>query len=121
MSTSWLIADLAESKGKQELFTKQSPQKLKILREHAIIESAVSSNRIEGVTIDQKRVGTVIFGKSLLRDRNEEEIRGYRDELKRECPNVSVDMIRKVLKDLNKQGKIRSTGRGQNARWEKIN
>ncbi len=81
MSASWLISDLAEAKGKQELFTKQSPQKLKILREHAIIESAVSSNRIEGVTIDQKRVGTVIFGKSLLRDRNEEEIRGYRDVL----------------------------------------
>jgi len=81
MSTSWLISDLAEAKGKQELFTKQSPQKLKILREHAIIESAVSSNRIEGVTIDQKRIGTVIFGKSLLRDRNEEEIRGYRNVL----------------------------------------
>jgi len=81
MSTSWLIADLAEAKGKQELFTKQSPQKLKILREHAIIESAVSSNRIEGVTIDQKRIGTVIFGKPLLRDRNEEEISGYRDAL----------------------------------------
>jgi Fic family protein len=42
-------------------------------------------------------------------------------ELKRECPNVSVDMIRKVLKDLNKQGKIRSGGRGQSARWEKLN
>ncbi len=81
MSTSWLISDLSEAKGKQELYTKQSPQKLKILREHAVIESAVSSNRIEGVTIDQKRVGTVIFGKSLLRDRNEEEIRGYRDVL----------------------------------------
>lgn len=81
MGTSWLMADLAESKGKQELFTKQSPQKLKILREHAIIESAVSSNRIEGVTIDQKRIGTVVFGKSLLRDRNEEEIRGYRNAL----------------------------------------
>jgi Fic family protein len=81
MNTSWLIADLGESKGKQELFTKQSPQRLKTLREHAIIESAVSSNRIEGVTIDQKRVGTVVFGKSLLKDRNEEEIRGYRDTL----------------------------------------
>jgi Fic family protein len=81
MSTSWLIADLAEAKGKQELFTKQSPQKLKILREHAVIESAVSSNRIEGVTIDQKRIGTVIFGKPVLRDRNEEEISGYRDVL----------------------------------------
>ncbi|MCX6583125.1 MAG: hypothetical protein NT166_23370 [Candidatus Aminicenantes bacterium] len=35
MSTSWLIADLAESKGKQELFKKQSPQILKTLREVA--------------------------------------------------------------------------------------
>ena len=81
-STSWYLADLSEARGKQELFTKQSPQKLKVLREHALIESAVSSNRIEGVTVDQARVATVIFGKSLLRDRDEEEVRGYRDGLK---------------------------------------
>ncbi|MCX6583126.1 MAG: hypothetical protein NT166_23375 [Candidatus Aminicenantes bacterium] len=42
-------------------------------------------------------------------------------ELNRECPGVSVDMIRKILKDLSKQGKINSLGRGQNARWEKTN
>jgi Fic family protein len=81
-STSWYLADLGEARGKQELFTKQSPQKLKVLREHALIESAVSSNRIEGVRVDQARVATVIFGKSLLRDRDEEEVRGYRDALK---------------------------------------
>lgn len=81
-STSWYLADLGEARGKQELFTKQSPQRLKVLREHALIESAVSSNRIEGVTVDQSRVGTVIFGKSLLKDRDEEEVRGYRDALK---------------------------------------
>jgi Fic family protein len=81
-STSWYLADLGEARGKQELFTKQSPQKLKVLREHALIESAVSSNRIEGVTVDQARVATVIFGRSLLRDRDEEEVRGYRDALK---------------------------------------
>jgi hypothetical protein len=46
---SWYIADLSKAQGKQELFTHQSPQKLRILREHALIESAVSSNRIEGV------------------------------------------------------------------------
>lgn len=80
-STAWYIADLSESRGKQELFTRQSPQRLKLLREHALIESAVSSNRIEGVTIDQKRVATVVFGRPLLRDRDEEEIRGYRDAL----------------------------------------
>ena len=70
-TTSWYLADLGEARGKQELFTKQSPQKLKVLREHALIESAVSSNRIEGVTVDQKRVGSVVFGKRHLKDRSE--------------------------------------------------
>jgi Fic family protein len=82
LTTSWYLADLGEARGRQELFTRQSPQKLKVLREHAIIESAVSSNRIEGVQVDQARIGTVIFGKSQLRDRDEEEVRGYRDALK---------------------------------------
>ena len=82
-TTSWYLADLGEARGKQELFTRQSPQMLKVLREHALIESAISSNRIEGVVVDQKRVGTIVFGRSHLRDRNEEEVRGYRDALKR--------------------------------------
>lgn len=80
-ATSWYLADVAQALGKQELFTKQVPQKLKGLREHALIESAVSSNRIEGVEVDQKRVGTIVFGKALLRDREEEEVRGYRKAL----------------------------------------
>ena len=80
-ATAWYLADLGEFRGKQEMFLHQTPQKLQALREHAMVESAVSSNRIEGIEIDQRRVGTVIFGRSLLRDRNEEEIRGYRDIL----------------------------------------
>jgi len=80
--TTWYLTELAEARGKQELFTRQSPQKLKVLREHALIESAISSNRIEGVEVDKSRVGTLIFGKPALRDRDEEEVRGYRDALK---------------------------------------
>jgi Fic family protein len=80
--TSWYLADLGEARGKQELFTKQAPQRLKVLREHALIESAVSSNRIEGVTVDQERIRAVVLGKSHLQDRDEEEIRGYRNALK---------------------------------------
>src|SRR2546422_111819 len=80
--TTWYLTDLAEARGKQELFTLQSPQKLRVLREHALIESAISSNRIEGVEVDKSRVGTLIFGKPALRDRDEEEVRGYRDALK---------------------------------------
>src|SRR5262249_4583494 len=78
-ATSWSLADLGEARGKQELFTKQSPQKLKVLREHALVESAVSSNRIEGVEVEPSRVATIVFGKALLRDREEEEVRGYRN------------------------------------------
>src|SRR5713101_3440684 len=80
--TTWYLTDLAEARGKQELFTKQSPQKLKVLREHALIESTISSNRIEGVEVDPARVGTIVFGKRHLRDRDEEEVRGYRNALK---------------------------------------
>ena len=92
-TTAWYLADLGEAKGKQEFFTKQSPQKLKVLREHALIESAVSSNRIEGVTVDQKRIGTVVFGKHHLKDRSEEEVRCYRmalDWIHRESETISV-------------------------------
>ena len=81
-ATVWYLADLGEARGKQELFTKQSPQKLKVLREHALIESALSSNRIEGVEVEPARIKTILFGKSALRDRDEEEVRGYRDALK---------------------------------------
>jgi Fic family protein len=81
-ATAWYLADLGEARGKQDLFVRQAPQKLRALREHALIESAVSSNRIEGIEIDRRRVGTIIFGKPPLRDRNEEEVRGYRDALK---------------------------------------
>ncbi len=81
-STAWYLADLGEARGRQELFTRQAPQRLKVLREHALIESAVSSNRIEGVTVAPSRLSAIVLGKALLRDRNEEEVRGYRDALK---------------------------------------
>jgi Fic family protein len=81
VATAWYLADIGEARGREDLFTAQSPQKLKALREHALVESAVSSNRIEGVTVNRNRVGTIVFGKPLLRDRAEEEVRGYRDAL----------------------------------------
>lgn len=77
-----MVSDLGEFRGKQELYTRQSPQRLKALRAHALIESAVSSNRIEGVSIDAGRVqGILLVTKPLFRDRDEEEVRAYRDAL----------------------------------------
>ena len=76
-----LVGDLGEARGKQELFTRQSPEKLKVLKESAIVESTISSNRIEGVEIESARIGTVLFGHPALKDRDEEEIQGYRNAL----------------------------------------
>lgn len=81
-ATAWYLSDLGEFRGKQELYTRQSPQRLKALREHALIESAVSSNRIEGVSVEPSRVRDVLISpRPLFRDRDEEEVRGYRDAL----------------------------------------
>ena len=43
-TTSWYLADLGEVRGKQELFTKRSLQRLKVLREHALIEIRIVMN-----------------------------------------------------------------------------
>jgi len=81
-AVAWYLAELGEYRGKQELYTRQSPQRLKALREHALIESAVSSNRMEGVDVDPKRVRALLISpRPLFRDRDEEEVRGYREAL----------------------------------------
>ncbi len=79
--TVWLLESLAEAKGREMLFEKQSPQILKGLREMAFIESAESSNRIEGVTVERQRLRPLVLGKARPRDRSEEEIVGYRRAL----------------------------------------
>ena len=72
---------ISEYKGKEELYTKQSPQVLKALVEMAMIESVESSNRIEGVTVERGRLKPLIIGHSKPRDRSEEELAGYRKAL----------------------------------------
>ncbi|MFA5346034.1 MAG: Fic family protein [Candidatus Omnitrophota bacterium] len=81
LSAVWLTNSIAEYKGKQELYAKQSPQILKTLLETALIESAESSNRIEGVTVEHARLKPLVIGHSKPRDRSEEEIAGYRKAL----------------------------------------
>jgi hypothetical protein len=44
-STAWYLSDLGQFQGMQELFTRQTPQRLKVLREHAMIESAVLNSK----------------------------------------------------------------------------
>ena len=81
MSTAWLLHDIAEAKGKHPLFTRQSPQVLKALREAAIMQSTESSNRIEGVTVAPDRLRPLVLGNTKPRDRSEPEVQGYRTAL----------------------------------------
>lgn len=50
VGVSWLFSQCMEAKGKQALWIRQKPAVLKALREQAMIQSAESSNRIEGIT-----------------------------------------------------------------------
>jgi len=77
----WLLNTVAEYKGKQDLYCKQSPQILKTLVEIALVESAESSNRIEGIVIDRARLKPLLIEHSKPRDRSEEEVAGYRRAL----------------------------------------
>ena len=81
VSTGWLLGECMEARGKQELWTRQRPEVLAALREQAVIQSAESSNRIEGVTVAGDRLRPVVLGKSKPRDRCEEELAGYRKAL----------------------------------------
>jgi hypothetical protein len=40
-------------------------------------------------------------------------------ELERKCPQISRDMVRKVLRDMQKENLVESRGRGPGAPWEK--
>lgn len=81
MSSAWLLNSIAEFKGQQELFTRQAPQVLRVLREQALVQSAESSNRIEGITVPSARLAPLVLGHDWPRDRSEEEIAGYRQAL----------------------------------------
>ena len=115
----WLIADVSESKGKQELFTRQRPEVLETLRQAAIIQSTESSNRIEGVTVDRKRLAPLVLGKVKPKDRSEEEIVGYREALALIHKNHSQIMITpETLMRLHEicQGEVS----GDAGQWKKV-
>lgn len=81
VSTSWLMGSCMEAKGKQDLWVRQKPEILAALREQAMIQSAESSNRIEGVSVSKARLAPLVLGKTSPRDRSEEEVLGYRRAL----------------------------------------
>ncbi len=76
-----MIRRIGEFKGRQALYRKQAPDMLENLRRIAVVQSTESSNRLEGITADPKRIQALVEEKTTPRDRPEAEIAGYRDVL----------------------------------------
>lgn len=76
-----LIAAIYKEAGKQELFLKQRPEELEKLVEIAKVQSAEASNAIEGIVTTNTRIRQLVEEKTTPRNRDEQEIAGYRDVL----------------------------------------
>lgn len=76
-----VVRNLGEFRGRQVLYTEQSPEILDTLRRVAIVQSTESSNRIEGITVAADRIEPLVMKKVTPKDRSEQEVAGYRDVL----------------------------------------
>lgn len=76
-----LVASIYRYQGKQELYLKQRPNELEKLIDNAKIQSTESSNEIEGIVTTSVRLKQLLEEKTTPRNRNEQEIVGYRDVL----------------------------------------
>ena len=75
------IAAIYKEAGKQELYLKQRPDELEKLVEIAKIQSTEASNAIEGIVTTNTRIKQLVEEKTTPRNRDEQEIAGYRDVL----------------------------------------
>ncbi len=88
-----LISELDEFKGRWQAINTLSPDRLKILKKSATIESVASSTRIEGVKLTDAQVETLLskIRKKSFKSRDEEEVVGYSD---------AMDLILESFEDL---------------------
>ena len=76
-----LVAAIYKEAGKQELYLKQRPEELEKLVEIAKVQSTEASNAIEGIVTTNTRIRQLVKEKTTPRNRDEQEIAGYRDVL----------------------------------------
>jgi Fic family protein len=88
------ISKIHEYKGKQELYLRQKPVELNRLIEIAKIQSTEASNRIEGIITTNARLKQLVANKTTPKNRDEEEILGYRNVLNLVHENYDVIPVR---------------------------
>lgn len=76
-----LVAAVYKEAGKQELYLKQRRGELDKLVEIAKVQSTETSNAIEGIVTTSTRIRQLVAEKTTPRNRDEQEIAGYRDVL----------------------------------------
>ncbi|MDD6488337.1 MAG: Fic family protein [Clostridia bacterium] len=76
-----LIAAIYKEAGKQEMYLKQRPEELEKLVDIAKIQSTEASNAIEGIVTTSTRIRQLVEEKTTPKNRDEQEIAGYRDVL----------------------------------------
>lgn len=76
-----LIAAIYKESGKQELYLKQRPDELEKLVEIAKLQSMEASNAIGGIATTSTRIRQLMVGKAAPKNRDEQQIVGYRDVL----------------------------------------
>ncbi len=107
------IHRLGEYLGKQTLFRQQMPEVLDTLIEQARVESAESSNRLEGIKAPHFQIEKMVLKLVEPRNRSEQEIAGYRDVLEMHheraehipmTPNVILQLHQKLYGYLPGEG-----------------
>lgn len=76
-----LVAAIYKEAGKQEMYLKQRPEELEKLVEIAKVQSTEASNAIEGIVTTNTRIRQLVEEKTTPKNRDEQEIAGYRDVL----------------------------------------
>ena len=101
---SGILQSLGEYKGRQELHIKQTPQVIQNLRESAMLRSAESSCRIEGVEIAPARLKILSHAKFKPQNRSEQEVLGYKEVLSKiHIQPESFTITPKTLRDMHHQ------------------
>lgn len=92
-----LLTSIHEYKGEQRLIAERYADVLTDLIDLARIQSTDSSNKIEGIFTSDERLKKIVLDKTMPRNRNEQEIAGYRDVLNTIHENYDYIPIRATL------------------------
>jgi len=73
----------------------------------------------------ERRVGLITTGRGTKTAMVSDAIKNFRGDftirdLQEHCPNVGIDMIRRILREKRNSGKIDCLGRGPNAKWRNM-